>query len=162
MAGNYNKKKHWIFKKVSSELLSSHPGSAEGLTVKGLAHRATNEYQQAEQWYVFFGFFSSIHKFTHTHLCTYLLFCSFTEALSQRPDSGELYFLLGQLYWNMGDDTRRDRGKVHTHLLKVMSLDLCPVCTGTLDVCLECIRLHVNSLTIKECSRFSRPSKCST
>ncbi|KAM9446217.1 superkiller complex protein 3 [Clarias gariepinus] len=82
---------------VSSELLSSHPGSVDGLTLKGLTHRAKNEYQQAEQ--------------------------CFTEAVSQRPDSGELYFLLGQLYWNMGEDTRRDKSKVHTHLLKAAKLD---------------------------------------
>ncbi|XP_027001415.1 tetratricopeptide repeat protein 37 [Tachysurus fulvidraco] len=82
---------------VSSELLSSHPCSVEGLIVKGLTHRAKNEYQQAEQ--------------------------CFTEAVSQRPDCGELYFLLGQLYWNMGEDTRRDKSKVHTHLLKAAKLD---------------------------------------
>lgn len=60
-------------------------------------------------------------KFVHSHLHVYPC-CSLTEAVSQRPDSGELYFLLGQLYWNMGDDTRRDRAKVHTHMLKVMFL----------------------------------------
>lgn len=64
-------------------------------------------------------------RFIHTHLRIFLLSCSFTEAVSQRPDSGELYFLLGQLYWHMGADARRDRSKVHTHLLKVMSLDSC-------------------------------------
>uniref|UniRef100_A0A8B9JX98 Tetratricopeptide repeat domain 37 n=1 Tax=Astyanax mexicanus TaxID=7994 RepID=A0A8B9JX98_ASTMX len=47
----------------------------------------------------------------------------FLEALSQNPDSGELYFLLGQLYWNMGEETRKDRSKAHTHLLKAAKLD---------------------------------------
>lgn len=99
----------------------------EGLTIKGLTHRAKKEHQQAEQWYVFIVFFSIslnvlyVIKFVHTHLHIYLLSCSFIEAVSQRPDSGELYFLLGQLYWDMGEETRRDRSKVHTHLLKVMS-----------------------------------------
>ncbi|XP_072521083.1 superkiller complex protein 3 [Salminus brasiliensis] len=82
---------------VSSELLSSHPDSVEGLTLKGLTHTAKDEYQQAEK--------------------------SFVEALSQRPDSGELYFLLGRLYWNMGEETRKDRSKAHTHLLKAAKLD---------------------------------------
>ncbi|KAI5088222.1 tetratricopeptide repeat protein 37 [Silurus meridionalis] len=81
---------------VSSDLLSLHPGSVEGLTLKGLTHGAKNEYQLAEQ---------------------------FIDAASQRPDSGELYFLLGQLYWNMGEDMQRDRSKVHTHLLKAAKLD---------------------------------------
>lgn len=45
-----------FFLKVSSELLSSHPGSVEGLTIKGLTHRAEKEHQQAEQWYVFIVF----------------------------------------------------------------------------------------------------------
>ncbi|KAI5613252.1 tetratricopeptide repeat protein 37 [Silurus asotus] len=81
---------------VSSDLLSLHPGSVEGLTLKGLTHGAKNEYQLAEQ---------------------------FIDAASQRPDSGELYFLLGQLYWNMGEDMQRDKSKVHTHLLKAAKLD---------------------------------------
>uniref|UniRef100_A0A8B9JVD1 Tetratricopeptide repeat domain 37 n=1 Tax=Astyanax mexicanus TaxID=7994 RepID=A0A8B9JVD1_ASTMX len=42
---------------------------------------------------------------------------------SRNPDSGELYFLLGQLYWNMGEETRKDRSKAHTHLLKAAKLD---------------------------------------
>ncbi|XP_046697752.1 tetratricopeptide repeat protein 37 isoform X2 [Silurus meridionalis] len=82
---------------VSSDLLSLHPGSVEGLTLKGLTHGAKNEYQLAEQCFI--------------------------DAASQRPDSGELYFLLGQLYWNMGEDMQRDRSKVHTHLLKAAKLD---------------------------------------
>ncbi|KAL7839781.1 hypothetical protein SRHO_G00264390 [Serrasalmus rhombeus] len=82
---------------VSSELLSSHPGSVEGLTLKGLAHTSKDEHQQAEQ--------------------------SLVEALSQRSDSGELYLLLGKLYWSMGEETRRDRSKAHTHLLKAAKLD---------------------------------------
>ncbi|XP_026862025.2 tetratricopeptide repeat protein 37 [Electrophorus electricus] len=82
---------------VSSELLSSHPDSVEGLTLKGLAHMAKDEHHHAE--------------------------LSFAEALSQRPDSGELYFLLGCVYWNMGEESRRDRNKAHTHLLKAGKLD---------------------------------------
>uniref|UniRef100_A0A4W4FXR7 Tetratricopeptide repeat domain 37 n=1 Tax=Electrophorus electricus TaxID=8005 RepID=A0A4W4FXR7_ELEEL len=66
------------FLKVSSELLSSHPDSVEGLTLKGLAHMAKDEH---------------------------------------------LYFLLGCVYWNMGEESRRDRNKAHTHLLKAGKLD---------------------------------------
>lgn len=48
-----------------------------------------------------------------------LLWSSFLKAAGQSPDCGEYYFLLGRLYWDMGEETRKDRGKVHTHLLKV-------------------------------------------
>lgn len=50
-----------------------------------------------------------------------LLF-SFLKAASQSPDCGEYYFLLGQLYWDMGEETRKDRSKAHTHLLKVSTV----------------------------------------
>uniref|UniRef100_A0A673LBR1 Tetratricopeptide repeat protein 37-like n=1 Tax=Sinocyclocheilus rhinocerous TaxID=307959 RepID=A0A673LBR1_9TELE len=82
---------------VSAELLSSHPGSVEGLTLKGLAHVAKEQHKQAEE--------------------------SFLEALSGSPDNGELFFLLGRLYWSMGEEMRRDRSKAHTHLLKAAKLD---------------------------------------
>ncbi|XP_067263690.1 tetratricopeptide repeat protein 37 [Chanodichthys erythropterus] len=82
---------------VSAELLSSHPGSVEGLTLRGLTHVAKEQLKQAEE--------------------------SFLEALSRSPDDGELYFLLGRLYWNMGEEIRRDRSKAHTHLLKAAKLD---------------------------------------
>lgn len=39
--------------------------------------------------------------------------------MSHSPDNGEYYFLLGKLYWDIGEDTRKDRSKAHTHLLKV-------------------------------------------
>uniref|UniRef100_A0A3Q1AHS8 Tetratricopeptide repeat domain 37 n=1 Tax=Amphiprion ocellaris TaxID=80972 RepID=A0A3Q1AHS8_AMPOC len=45
------------------------------------------------------------------------------KATKQRPDCGEFYFLLGQLYWDMGEETRKDRSKAHTHLLKAAKLD---------------------------------------
>lgn len=48
-----------------------------------------------------------------------LLLLSFRKATSQSPDCGEYYFLLGQLYWDIGEETRKDRSKAHTHLLKV-------------------------------------------
>lgn len=47
------------------------------------------------------------------------LFCSFQKAISQSPDCGESHFLLGRLYWDMGEATRRDRSKAYTHLIKV-------------------------------------------
>uniref|UniRef100_A0A671KS57 Tetratricopeptide repeat protein 37-like n=1 Tax=Sinocyclocheilus anshuiensis TaxID=1608454 RepID=A0A671KS57_9TELE len=81
----------------STELLSSHPGSVEGLTLKGLVHVAKEQHKQAEE--------------------------SFLEALSGSPDNGELFFLMGCLFWNMGEEIRRDRSKAHTHLLKAAKLD---------------------------------------
>lgn len=53
------------------------------------------------------------------HLSLALLLFSFLQATSQSPDCAEYYFLLGQLYWDMGEETRKDRSKAHTHLLKV-------------------------------------------
>uniref|UniRef100_A0A8C3AS86 SKI3 subunit of superkiller complex n=1 Tax=Cyclopterus lumpus TaxID=8103 RepID=A0A8C3AS86_CYCLU len=41
----------------------------------------------------------------------------------QSPDCGEYYFFLGRLYWDMGEETRKDRSKAHTHLLKAAKLD---------------------------------------
>uniref|UniRef100_A0A672MRU9 SKI3 subunit of superkiller complex n=1 Tax=Sinocyclocheilus grahami TaxID=75366 RepID=A0A672MRU9_SINGR len=82
---------------LDAELLSSHPGSVEGLTLKGLVHVAKEQHKQAEE--------------------------SFLEALSGSPDNGELFFLMGRLFWNMGEEMRRDRSKAHTHLLKAAKLD---------------------------------------
>uniref|UniRef100_A0A8C1L6H1 Tetratricopeptide repeat domain 37 n=1 Tax=Cyprinus carpio TaxID=7962 RepID=A0A8C1L6H1_CYPCA len=87
----------YIMQEMQSELLSSHPGSVEGLTLKGLVHVAKEQHKQAEE--------------------------SFLEALSGSPDNGELFFLLGRLFWNMGEEVRRDRSKAHTHLLKAAKLD---------------------------------------
>uniref|UniRef100_A0A673LD49 Tetratricopeptide repeat protein 37-like n=1 Tax=Sinocyclocheilus rhinocerous TaxID=307959 RepID=A0A673LD49_9TELE len=93
-----DKKYEDAIKSISlAELLSSHPGSVEGLTLKGLAHVAKEQHKQAEE--------------------------SFLEALSGSPDNGELFFLLGRLYWSMGEEMRRDRSKAHTHLLKAAKLD---------------------------------------
>uniref|UniRef100_A0A8C4E6U4 SKI3 subunit of superkiller complex n=1 Tax=Dicentrarchus labrax TaxID=13489 RepID=A0A8C4E6U4_DICLA len=52
-----------------------------------------------------------------------LLLFSFLKATSQSPGCAEYYFLLGQLYWDMGEETRKDRSKAHTHLLKAAKLD---------------------------------------
>lgn len=82
---------------VSSELLASHPGLDQGLALRGLGQAAQGQHPQAEQ--------------------------SFLEAAAQRPDCGEYYFLLGKLYWDMGEETRCDRSKAHTHLLKAAKLD---------------------------------------
>uniref|UniRef100_A0A8C1WLQ7 Tetratricopeptide repeat domain 37 n=1 Tax=Cyprinus carpio TaxID=7962 RepID=A0A8C1WLQ7_CYPCA len=93
-----DKKYEDAIKRISlAELLSSHPASVEGLTLKGLAHVAKEQHKQAEE--------------------------SFLEALSGSPDNGELFFLLGRLYWNLGEEMRRDRSKAHTHLLKAAKLD---------------------------------------
>ncbi|XP_048838840.1 tetratricopeptide repeat protein 37 [Brienomyrus brachyistius] len=82
---------------VSSEVLMSQPSQADALSLKGLVHIAKEETQQAEQ--------------------------SFLKAVEQCPNSGEYYFLLGKLYWRMGEETRRDKRKAHNHLLKAAKLD---------------------------------------
>eukprot|EP00064_Thunnus_orientalis_P012482 superscaffoldBa00001920_g12517 len=85
------------FTQVSSDLLASNPNLAQGLALRGLTHLAEGQQQQAEQ--------------------------SFLKAAGQSSDCGEYYFLLGRLYWDMGEETRKDRGKAHTHLLKAAKLD---------------------------------------
>ncbi|XP_026177103.1 tetratricopeptide repeat protein 37 [Mastacembelus armatus] len=83
--------------KVSSELVASNPNLAQGMALRGLVHLGEGQPQLAEQ--------------------------SFLKAASQSPDCGEYHFLLGRLYWDMGEETRKDRSKVHTHLLKAAKLD---------------------------------------
>ncbi|XP_040010998.1 tetratricopeptide repeat protein 37 [Xiphias gladius] len=83
--------------KVSLELLASNPNLAQGLALRGLVHLAEGQQQLAEQ--------------------------SFLKAATQSQNCGEYYFLLGQLYWDMGEETRKDRSKAHTHLLKAAKLD---------------------------------------
>ncbi|XP_071338724.1 superkiller complex protein 3 [Trachinotus anak] len=83
--------------KVSSGLVASNPNLAQGLALRGLVHLAEGQQQLAEQ--------------------------SFLNAASQSPNCGEYYFLLGQLYWDMGEETRKDRSKAHTHLLKAAKLE---------------------------------------
>ncbi|KAG8012128.1 Tetratricopeptide repeat protein 37, partial [Nibea albiflora] len=83
--------------KVSSELVASNPNLAQGFVLRGQAQLAQGQQQLAEE--------------------------SFLNAVSQSPDCGDYYFLLGQLYWDMGEETRKDRSKAHTHLLKAAKLD---------------------------------------
>ncbi|XP_035514221.1 tetratricopeptide repeat protein 37 [Morone saxatilis] len=83
--------------KVSSELVASNPDLPQGSVLRGLAQLAQGQQQLAEE--------------------------SFLKATSQSPDCAEYYFLLGQLYWDMGEETRKDRSKAHTHLLKAAKLD---------------------------------------
>ncbi|XP_068617091.1 superkiller complex protein 3 [Brachionichthys hirsutus] len=83
--------------KISADLVASKPDLAQGLVLRGLAHLAQGQQQQAEE--------------------------RFQKAMSQDPDCGEYYFLLGRLYWDMGEESRKDRSKAHTHLLKAAKLD---------------------------------------
>uniref|UniRef100_A0AAX7SR85 Tetratricopeptide repeat domain 37 n=1 Tax=Astatotilapia calliptera TaxID=8154 RepID=A0AAX7SR85_ASTCA len=85
-----------IKKRVTKKGLNSKLVS-QGLALRGLVHMVKGEKQLAEQ--------------------------SFLKAASQSPDCGEYFFLLGQLYWDMGEETRKDRSKAHTHLLKAAKLD---------------------------------------
>ncbi|XP_008335039.1 tetratricopeptide repeat protein 37 isoform X1 [Cynoglossus semilaevis] len=82
---------------VSSEMLASNPNLAEGLVLKGLVHSAKGQLQLAEQ--------------------------SYLKAAAESPGCAEHYLLLGQLYWDMGEEIRKDRSKVHSHLLKAAKLD---------------------------------------
>ncbi|XP_056601418.1 SKI3 subunit of superkiller complex protein isoform X1 [Triplophysa dalaica] len=82
---------------VSLELLRLYPSTVEGLTLRGLIYLASNEHNRAEE--------------------------SFLEALYGSSENGEIYFLLGRLYWSKGEETRRDRSKSHAHLLKAANLD---------------------------------------
>ncbi|XP_011614358.2 tetratricopeptide repeat protein 37 isoform X1 [Takifugu rubripes] len=82
---------------ASSELLSSRPNLAQAFVLRGLVQVAQGEQQLAEE--------------------------SFLKAISQSPDCGEYYFLLGKLYWDMGEATRNDRSKAYTHLIKAAKLD---------------------------------------
>ncbi|KAM9392610.1 superkiller complex protein 3 [Pholidichthys leucotaenia] len=83
--------------KISSELVVSNSSQAQGLALNGLARLAEGKQQLAEQ--------------------------SFLQAASLSPNCSEYYFLLGKLYWDMGEETRKDRSKAHTHLLKAAKLD---------------------------------------
>uniref|UniRef100_M4AYA2 SKI3 subunit of superkiller complex n=1 Tax=Xiphophorus maculatus TaxID=8083 RepID=M4AYA2_XIPMA len=63
---------------------------------------------------------------SHKHwsfLFIFLVMFSFLQATKQAPDSGEYFFFLGKLYWDMGSETRKDRSKTHTYLLKAAKLD---------------------------------------
>ncbi|KAF6729349.1 Tetratricopeptide repeat protein 37 [Oryzias melastigma] len=82
---------------VSSELLDSNPDLAQGLALRALVYVAEGQQQLAEE--------------------------SLLKAVSQTPNTGEYYFLLGKLYWEMGPETRKDRSKAHTHFLKAAKLD---------------------------------------
>ncbi|XP_033828592.1 tetratricopeptide repeat protein 37 [Periophthalmus magnuspinnatus] len=83
--------------KISMDLLASTPNLSEGLALRGLAYLLQDQLELAEK--------------------------SFLEAADQNPDCGEYYFLLGQLYWNMGVETRKEKSKAHTQLLKAAKLD---------------------------------------
>lgn len=82
---------------VLSQLQVTNPDCVETRMLQGLVHQAQDEHTQAEE--------------------------SFQRALSLCPESGEVYLQLGQLYWVMGEETRQDRSKMHTHLLKAAKLD---------------------------------------
>uniref|UniRef100_W5M043 SKI3 subunit of superkiller complex n=1 Tax=Lepisosteus oculatus TaxID=7918 RepID=W5M043_LEPOC len=82
---------------VAADLLASHPGQAEGHALNGHIRLSQEDYAQAER--------------------------SFQKAVELSPESGEYYLNLGLLYWRMGEDTRRDKSKAHTCLLKAAKLD---------------------------------------
>ncbi|XP_058492628.1 superkiller complex protein 3 [Solea solea] len=83
--------------KVSSQLVASNPNLDQALALRGLIHIAEGQQQLAEQ--------------------------CFLKAAAESPNCPEYYFLLGQLYWDMGEESRKDRSKAQTHLLKAAKLD---------------------------------------
>lgn len=82
---------------VATDLLSSHPNQPEAHALRGHIHITQEDYVWAEQ--------------------------SFQKAIEANPTSGEYYYCLGLVYWHMGEETRRDKTKAHTHLLKAAKLD---------------------------------------
>ncbi|XP_051875382.1 tetratricopeptide repeat protein 37 [Pristis pectinata] len=82
---------------ISTDLTRSHPDLAESWELQGLIEYTQKNYMQAEQ--------------------------SFRKALKIKADSGEYYYYLGLTYWFMGEETRKDKTKTATHLLKAAKLD---------------------------------------
>lgn len=83
--------------KISESLLDSNSNLSEGLALRGLAYQLKKQLALAEK--------------------------SFLKAVDQNPNCAEYHFFLGLLYWNMGEETRKDRSKAHTQLLKAAKLD---------------------------------------
>ncbi|XP_077571845.1 tetratricopeptide repeat protein 37 isoform X2 [Stigmatopora nigra] len=83
--------------KLSSRLEMSHANLAQVSALRGLAHLAEHQNQLAEQ--------------------------SFLKAAAQSPNCAEYFFLLGTLYWTMGEETRKDKNKAQSHFLKAAKLD---------------------------------------
>uniref|UniRef100_A0AAV2MRH5 N-sulphoglucosamine sulphohydrolase C-terminal domain-containing protein n=1 Tax=Knipowitschia caucasica TaxID=637954 RepID=A0AAV2MRH5_KNICA len=82
--------------KISTDLLVTTPNLADALALQGRAYFLQKQLDMAEK--------------------------SFLEAAEKNPESGEYHFLLGELYWNMGVETRIDRSKAHTLLLKLIGV----------------------------------------
>uniref|UniRef100_A0A4W3JSB0 SKI3 subunit of superkiller complex n=1 Tax=Callorhinchus milii TaxID=7868 RepID=A0A4W3JSB0_CALMI len=82
---------------IVEDLVVSHPELAETWVLQGLINNTLKHYLQAEQ--------------------------SFQKAVKIKGDCGEYYYYLGQTYWSMGEETRKDKTKTVTHLLKAAKLD---------------------------------------
>uniref|UniRef100_A0A8C4S4K9 SKI3 subunit of superkiller complex n=1 Tax=Erpetoichthys calabaricus TaxID=27687 RepID=A0A8C4S4K9_ERPCA len=80
-----------------TSLLVSHPDIAEVYALRGNIHFQQQEYQLAEK--------------------------QFQKAIQLDPSSGNYHYFLGMVYWYMGEETRRDKTKAQTHLLKAAKLD---------------------------------------
>uniref|UniRef100_A0A493TI74 SKI3 subunit of superkiller complex n=1 Tax=Anas platyrhynchos platyrhynchos TaxID=8840 RepID=A0A493TI74_ANAPP len=83
--------------KISQELLLSHPDLAEAHALEGFIHYSQKKYEQAER--------------------------SFQNAIERRADTAEYHQYLGLTYWFMSDETKKDKGKTLTQLLKAAKLD---------------------------------------
>ncbi|XP_028660594.2 tetratricopeptide repeat protein 37 [Erpetoichthys calabaricus] len=82
---------------MTASLLVSHPDIAEVYALRGNIHFQQQEYQLAEK--------------------------QFQKAIQLDPSSGNYHYFLGMVYWYMGEETRRDKTKAQTHLLKAAKLD---------------------------------------
>ncbi|XP_059825283.1 superkiller complex protein 3 [Hypanus sabinus] len=82
---------------ISTDLTRSHPDMSESWKLQGLIEYTLKNYMQAEQ--------------------------SFRKALKIKADCGDYYFYLGLTFWFMGEETRKDKTKTATHLLKAAKLD---------------------------------------
>uniref|UniRef100_A0A669QMT7 Tetratricopeptide repeat domain 37 n=1 Tax=Phasianus colchicus TaxID=9054 RepID=A0A669QMT7_PHACC len=84
-------------KKISQELLLSHPDVAEAHALEGFIHYSQKKYEQAER--------------------------SFQNAIERRAEIAEYHQYLGLTYWFMSEETKKDKGKTLTHFLKAAKLD---------------------------------------
>uniref|UniRef100_A0A493SWL7 SKI3 subunit of superkiller complex n=1 Tax=Anas platyrhynchos platyrhynchos TaxID=8840 RepID=A0A493SWL7_ANAPP len=84
--------------KISQELLLSHPDLAEAHALEGFIHYSQKKYEQAER--------------------------SFQNAIERRADTAEYHQYLGLTYWFMSDETKKDKGKTLTQLLKDTALSI--------------------------------------
>ncbi|XP_051028561.1 LOW QUALITY PROTEIN: SKI3 subunit of superkiller complex protein [Acomys russatus] len=83
--------------KITEDLAASYPDLAEVHALEGWIHFTKKDYLHAE-------------------MC-------FQRALEKDAEVAEYHYQLGLTYWLMGEETRKDKGKALSHLLKAARLD---------------------------------------